>query len=83
MTKIFISYTRKYLSSTQQLADRLEAEGYDVWWDVKLLAGHAFRDAIDEQLEASDVVIVIWTPTSIKSPWVIAEAQHAWNKNAL
>lgn len=83
MTKIFISYTRKYLSSTQQLADRLEAEGYDVWWDVNLLAGHAFRDAIDEQLEASDVVIVIWTPTSIKSPWVIAEAQHAWNKNAL
>ncbi|MEM7752646.1 MAG: M3 family metallopeptidase, partial [Pseudomonadota bacterium] len=46
-------------------------------------AGHAFRDAIKTQLEASDLVIVIWTEASVRSHWVIAEAQYGFERSAL
>ncbi len=83
MTKIFISYAKKHAAVTERIASHLEAAGHDVWWDVNLLAGHAFRDSIKAQLLASDLVVVIWTQASIRSHWVIAEAQHGFERGVL
>ena len=83
MARIFISYSKKHAAVTERIASHLEEAGHDVWWDVNLLAGHAFRDAIKEQLVASDLVVVIWTQASIRSQWVIAEAQHGFERGVL
>lgn len=32
---------------------------------------------------ASDFVVVIWTQASVQSPWVIAEAQHGFERSVL
>lgn len=83
MARIFISYSKKHTQVTERVATHLEGAGHDVWWDVNLLAGHAFRDAIKEQLVASDFVVVIWTQASVQSPWVIAEAEHGFERGVL
>ncbi len=53
----------------------LQANGHSVWWDTSLQSGEAFRDAINRELDAADAVVVIWTPQSVKSEWVLSEAE--------
>lgn len=77
MADIFISYARAHHETTRNLARDLEAAGYSVWWDTSLLTGDVYRTTLDEQIEAAKAVIIIWTPESINSLWVVAEAEHA------
>jgi len=42
-----------------------------------MVAGDKIHDVIDEELEKAKAVIVLWSPTSVKSDWVKGEAQTA------
>ena len=77
MGQIFISYKSEDRDHAQSLAMALEARGHAVWWDRELKAGSQFRDAIADELKSCEVVIVIWTPRSVRSPWVQDEADYA------
>jgi hypothetical protein len=77
MGRIFISYAKADPAPTLQLARRVEMLGHDVWFDSQLVAGENYRDVIDRQIDSANLVIVVWTEASIKSKWVIAEAEHA------
>jgi formylglycine-generating enzyme required for sulfatase activity len=77
MTDIFISYKSEERSLPQSLAEDLRQAGYTVWWDMELVGGLAFRRQILERLEAARAVIVIWTPASVTSEFVLDEADHA------
>jgi hypothetical protein len=77
MADIFISYSKADHALALKLSTFLEAEGWTVWWDKSLAAADLYRDEIMEQLAAARAVISIWTPTSIKSDWVRAEAGRA------
>jgi hypothetical protein len=77
MADVFISYSKSDSSLATVVATGLEKAGYTVWWDTALISGETFRAAIDRELDQSRAVIVIWTPNSIASNWVIAEAEHA------
>ncbi len=81
--RIFISYSKADPQPTRELADFLTARGYSVWWDTNLTAGEVFREVIDRELDAADAVIVIWTPHSVGSNWVIAEADHGARRKRL
>jgi ABC-type amino acid transport substrate-binding protein len=74
---VFISYAKKRHRLTAGLANDLKAAGFSCWWDTRMLAGESFNAVIDQQLEACRAAIIIWTPESIKSDWVLAEASHA------
>jgi hypothetical protein len=60
-----------------ELSAFLEAEGWTVWYNKNLGAADLYRDEIMKQLAAARAVITIWTPNSIKSDWVRAEAGAA------
>ena len=77
MTKVFISYSREDRDYAHRLADLLVAKGFDVWWDWNLIGGSDFRKSIREKLAAADKAIVLWSPNSIKSSFVIDEAAFA------
>ena len=81
--RIFISYSKEQPEPTKALAAFLTGKGYSVWWDANLTSGERFRDAIDREIEAADAAIVIWTPHSITSEWVISEADHAKRRGKL
>ncbi len=83
MARIFISYASDQREQTQALAEQCKAVGHTVWCDTELISGDAYRDVIDRELEAADAVVAIWTPSSVRSPWVIAEADHGLRLNKL
>jgi hypothetical protein len=74
---VFISYSKEYRHLTESLAMKLEADGYSVWWDTELISGDAYTRVIVDRLNKARAVIVIWSPASIKSEWVLSEAQRA------
>jgi TIR domain len=81
--RVFISYSKQHPEPTRDIAAYLESQGYSVWWDTNLTSGEIFREVIDQELDAADAVIVIWTADSVDSDWVRSEAQHAVRQNKL
>src|SRR5262249_54718116 len=77
MADIFISYSKPHVELTRDLASDLEAKGLTVWWDTDLLAGDSFRQRIIQELHDCKAAIVIWTPQSVSSDYVISEAERA------
>ena len=77
MADVFISYSQKDREIARSLADFLTRCGYDLWWDYELVGGTRFRQEIKARLESAKAAIVIWTPNSVESDWVIEEAEDA------
>src|SRR5262249_42962523 len=77
MADVFVSYAKTDRSLASKLVAMLEAEGWCVWWDTSLAAADLYRDEIMKQLVSARAVIAIWTPNSVRSDWVRAEAGRA------
>lgn len=74
---IFLSYAHPDAGTARLYADALAAEGFNVWWDDVLRSGEVFDEAIESALRAAKAVIVLWSPHSVSSRWVRAEATLA------
>ena len=77
MSRIFISYSSQHRDLTAKLAERLEAEGYPVWWDISLEACGPYDTQIEQALQDAAAVIVIWSVGAAKSDWVRGEVIKA------
>ena len=77
MADVFISYSKTHRALTETLARKLEGKGLDVWWDTDLLAGEDYRERIMAELRNCRAAIVIWTPESVRSAYVLSEAERA------
>jgi adenylate cyclase len=80
---IFISYARSSQQQAEQIAGKLRAEGYSVWWDDELPAHRTYSDVIQERLDAARAVLAIWSGDAAKSQWVRAEADFARSSGKL
>ena len=67
MSDIFISYKREDQATARKLADALEKEGWNIWWDPKLRVGEHFDDVIEKALNEAKCVIVMWSKRSVQS----------------
>src|SRR5688500_12280449 len=74
---IFISYTREGRSAARHFAECFTAEGFTVWWDAVLRSGQTFDEVIEKELRAAKAAVVLWSPRSVASRWVRAEATLA------
>lgn len=74
---IFISYSRDDRAAARHFAKCLEEEGFTVWWDAALHSGESFDQVIERELRAAAAAIVLWSPRSVASRWVRAEATLA------
>jgi ankyrin repeat protein len=74
MSDVFISYANEDRERAHMLAGALEAHGWSVWWDRKILAGQTFDKMIESELETAGAIVVLWSKTSIVSEWVRNEA---------
>jgi hypothetical protein len=83
MSDIFISYAREDEQDAKSLAAVLADNGWSVWWDRNIPAGRTFDQIIEEQLQATRCVIVIWSARSVSSQWVRGEAHYAFEQRKL
>ena len=77
MADIFISYSGEDKTNVKLIAQLLEQQGWSVWWDRQIPIGKQFDTVIEEELQKSCCVIVVWTHRSVKSEWVKNEANEA------
>ncbi|MGI8610847.1 MAG: TIR domain-containing protein [Sphingomicrobium sp.] len=82
-TDIFLSYARQDRGTARLFADGMVAEGFSVWWDASLRSGETFDEVIERNLRDAKAVVVLWSPASVASRWVRAEATLADRRNKL
>ena len=86
MADIFISYKREDQEQGGRvipIVKALEAEGFDVFYDVEIPPGATWEEVLQSKINAAKVVIVLWSEASIQSDWVKEEAEIAKNANKL
>ncbi|WP_161782121.1 toll/interleukin-1 receptor domain-containing protein [Erythrobacter longus] len=83
MPDVFISYSRHDQEAVARLARKVEAAGYDVWWDAELPPHKSYGDVITEKIGSAKAAIVVWSETAAASEWVRAEADVARNQKKL
>jgi hypothetical protein len=80
---VFISYASEDRDRIRLLAERLEGEGYSVWWDQDIPPGSDYMSYIFSELQAAPCVIVAWSASSVASHYVRSEAETARVRRAL
>jgi len=83
MADIFLSYSSTDREWVQGLAHALNSLGWTTWWDRKTPIGKSFRSVLEEEIDAAKCVVVVWTPQSVASNWVITEAEEGKRRNVL
>lgn len=74
MTNVFVSYSRADKERVEPLVAFIDSVVGEVWWDDRLVAGESFTDEVERRLNEADYVVVVWTPASARSKWVLDEA---------
>ncbi len=74
---VFLSYGREDRALIEGLAKQIDDANISVWFDRELIGGQQFREVLQERIETTKAVIVLWTATSIKKDFVKAEASLA------
>jgi TIR domain len=83
LNDIFLSCNREDASVAQRYADALEHAGLSVWWDAALRSGEAYDEVTEAALREAKAVVVLWSPRSVVSRWVRAEATVAERNKTL
>jgi hypothetical protein len=83
MSDIFLSYAREDLLRAQKIAASLEALGFSVFWDRRILPGETFDEVIAQALKEAHCVVVLWSLDSVNSHWVKDEAVEGQNRQVL
>jgi uncharacterized protein YjbI with pentapeptide repeats len=77
----FISYSSKVQEFADLLHSQLQSKGARVWLATEdLKIGDKFRTKIDEAIRLYDTLLLVLSEHSIKSPWVEAEVEAAFEK---
>lgn len=75
---VFLSYSRKDSKVLQDLKQFLAENGIEYWTDENIEVGTPnWRRALDKAIRESSGVIVLFSPDSSKSDWVMEEIVHA------
>lgn len=74
MASVFLSYEREDAAAAGSIARSLEDAGHSVWWDRHIKGGAQYSDEIEEALKRAEAVVVLWSPSSVRSAWVRDEA---------
>ncbi|HXQ47455.1 MAG TPA: TIR domain-containing protein [Caulobacteraceae bacterium] len=83
MTEVFVSYKRENLAAVNRLVEALRAEGIGVWWDQDIPPNAAWEATIERALAEARLVVVAWSPASVASENVKAEARWARGQGRL
>jgi hypothetical protein len=80
---VFLSYSRNDRDYVTRLAEWLEGHGTTVWFDHDIDYGVKWETEIQNQLDASSVVLVVMSKSARRSKWVPREVERAKERKVL
>jgi TIR domain len=80
---VFVSYQHDDRDRVSPIVGAMQHRGWDVWWDTHVHIGDRWRDVIADRLRHARAVCVVWTHSSIRSDWVLDEAESAKARGVL
>jgi TIR domain len=83
MADIFLSYAHEDVVRAARLVKRFEAEKWSVFSDRKIPPGKEWHQVLQAELTPARCVVVLWSPSSIKSGWVREEADDGRRRDVL
>jgi hypothetical protein len=83
MSDIFISYASEDRAKAQTLAQFLQNEGWETFWDRTIPLGLTWDQFIGKELTEARCVVVLWSQTSINSEFVREEAEEGKTRGIL
>ena len=83
MNDIFISYASADRERAKLLSTALVNQGWSVWWDRTIPPGMEYAEVIEQALDSSTCVVVLWSTASVASSWVKTEAAEALQRRIL
>lgn len=84
MHDIFLSYSTKDRERLKPLFQALAQQGWSVFWDHQSIhTGENWHRKIEEAINNSRCVVVVWSKHSIQSEWVLEEASRGKSRNVL
>ena len=78
--KVFISHSFTDTKLAKRVADTLREAGFQVWDDTQILPGENWAESIGKALNESDAMVVLLTPSSIRSSNITYEVGFALGK---
>lgn len=76
--KVFISYAHADRALAQKVAAGLKESGFDVWERFsEFFPGENWADKTAQALRESEAMVVLLTPDSLSSPYVMSEVNYA------
>jgi hypothetical protein len=71
MAKIFISYANAEAGFAEALKNALSELGHTLWWFEEGIApGQKLQETIFDQLRNADALLILVSPSSLRSQWV-------------
>src|SRR5438046_1073027 len=83
MADIFVSHSEQDRKVAQTLAEFLEGQGWTVSWDKTTLGSDDRHNVSMAELRSAQLVIVIWSRSSVAAAFVLEEAIAARDTNKL
>lgn len=85
MSHVFISYKREDELRVGRIAQALQAEGLEIWWDRGLPGGESWHTNIESKLRDAACVVVVWSLNSVgpDGSFVREEARRGLSRNLL
>lgn len=76
--QVFLSYSHADAPLAREVTDYLRGEGLRVWnAEDEILPGDNWAARVGEALEQSDAMVVLLTPHSFESQWIMHDIQYA------
>jgi len=77
MPNLFISYSRQCIGFVDDLAHRLQKQGFNLWMDyLNLVPGRPWAEQIEKGLQEADLLLLVVSPESASSRSVEIEWRH-------
>jgi TolB-like protein len=83
VASVFVSYAREDAAKAKAIASALEQSSFEVWFDERIHSGSEFSREIEQALRAASAVVVLWSKSSVDSPWVRDEAAEGRDSGRL
>ena len=83
MPDVFLSYKKEDRKHVQRVAAAVEAAGLTTWWDDRINPTERWERDIFKALDGSRAVLVLWTPLSVNSSFVLEEARRGAKRKRL